>query len=311
MSVPHLVHAKGAERGPNGNILTYAAFPVVMFGGAAAGMALLASGVAPRFVNPLLVPAVFVALTVLERVHPLHTSWNTSHGDLPVDIGYFFLSSFVVLVNTAALSFLLIPLGARLAAHAPLMVWPRGWPLLAQLALALIVSEFGHYWVHRLEHETPLLWRLHAVHHSAPRLYWLNAARFHPFDLMMSGIAGFGPLILLGCPEATLVMFTLVGTIHNVFQHANVTLRIGPLNYVFSMAELHRWHHSRKVEEANANYGGHLILWDIVFGTRFLPKDREPPEDIGLSDLPRFPQTLWQQLLAPFRIDRFRSVGPN
>jgi sterol desaturase/sphingolipid hydroxylase (fatty acid hydroxylase superfamily) len=286
--------------------LTYGAFPVLMFGGAAAGLTLLSSGVAPRFVNPLLVPIVFVALTILERLHPHHASWNRSRGDLSVDIRYFFVSSAVVLVNTTALSLLLLPLGAKLADHAPFMVWPREWPLLSQLGLALVVSEFGHYWVHRLQHETAL-WRFHAVHHSAPRLYWLNAARFHPVDLMLSGIAGFGPLILLGCPEATLAMFTLVGTIHNVFQHANVKLRLGPLNYLFSMAEMHRWHHSRKLEEANANYGGHLIFWDLVFGTRFLPEDREPPEDIGLSDLPRYPTTLWKQLAAPFRWEQIQS----
>ncbi len=49
----------------------------------------------------------------------------------------------------------------------------------------MIVSEFGSYWAHRLMHERPLLWRLHAVHHSAERLYWLNAGRFHPLDTAM------------------------------------------------------------------------------------------------------------------------------
>jgi hypothetical protein len=43
-----------------------------------------------------------------------------------------------------------------------------------------------------------------------------------------------------------------------------------------------------------------LIIWDIVFGTRKLPP-RAPPEDVGFSDPPAFPQTFWPQLLAPFR----------
>ena len=67
------------------------------------------------------------------------------------------------------------------------------------------------------------------------------------------------------------------------------------------MAELHRWHHSRTVRESNANYGQNLIVWDVVFGTRFLPKDREPPEDIGIANLPAFPMTWVAQQLSPFR----------
>jgi len=287
--------------------LSYLVFPVVMFGGIGIAAAMLSAGVAPKYINPSIVGPVFVLMTILERVHPYRREWNRSHGDFWVDVGYFFVTSFTVLCTTTALNLLLIPLGGRLSHHAPFLVWPREWPLAAQVLLALLVAEFGHYWVHRLEHETPLLWRFHAVHHSAPRLYWLNAARFHPFDMMMSGVAGFGPLILLGCPEHVLAMFTLIGTIHNVFQHANIDVRLGPLNYVFSMAELHRWHHSRTVTEANANYGGHLIWWDMLFRTRFLPKDRRPPGNIGLSDLPSFPTTLVKQLVAPFRIETYRE----
>jgi hypothetical protein len=37
-----------------------------------------------------------------------------------------------------------------------------------------------------------------------------------------------------------------------------------------------------------------------------LPKDRLPPEDIGLSDQPDFPTTLLGQLASPFT-DRPRS----
>jgi sterol desaturase/sphingolipid hydroxylase (fatty acid hydroxylase superfamily) len=303
----HLPAQETAESVARPNAFSYLVFPLMMGGGIAAGVAMLGAGIAPKFLNPAIIGPVFVLMTLLERLHPYRREWNQPHGDFWVDVGYFFVTSFTVLCTTAALNFFLIPLGGRLADHAPLLVWPREWPLAPQVLLALVVAEFGHYWVHRLEHQTPLLWRFHAVHHSAPRLYWLNAARFHPFDMMMSGIAGFGPLILLGCPEHVLAMFTVIGTIHNMFQHANVDVRLGPLNYIFSMAELHRWHHSRKVEEANANYGGHLIWWDILFGTRFLPSDRKPPGNIGLSDLPSFPTTLLGQLAAPFNFERYRG----
>ena len=66
------------------------------------------------------------------------------------------------------------------------------------------------------------------------------------------------------------------------------------------MAELHRWHHSRDINEANHNYGSNCIVWDLVFGTFYWPRERPPPADVGLSDLPDFPQRLVPQLLSPF-----------
>ena len=59
-------------------------------------------------------------------------------------------------------------------------------------------------------------------------------------------------------------------------------MRFGVLNHVFATPELHRWHHSRVVEESNANYGSNVIVWDTLLGTRLRPADRAPSTDIGL-----------------------------
>jgi len=58
---------------------------------------------------------------------------------------------------------------------------------------------------------------------------------------------------------------------------------------------------SRTVSEANRNYGANLIVWDALFGTRFLPGDRLPPTEIGIADMPRFPGGWLAQLASPFR----------
>ena len=89
--------------------------------------------------------------------------------------------------------------------------------------------------------------------------------------------------------------------VHGMFQHANIDVRLGPLNWIFSMAELHRWHHSKDLQEANNNYGNNILFWDIVFGTVYWPKDRRAGKDIGLKDMPWFPQDYVNQLLSPFR----------
>jgi sterol desaturase/sphingolipid hydroxylase (fatty acid hydroxylase superfamily) len=150
-------------------------------------------------------------------------------------------------------------------------------------------------------HENAFLWRFHAAHHSAPRLYWLNAGRFHPLDLFTQQFLALTPLVLLGAGTNIIALHTLFTAAHGMFQHCNVKIHLGPLNWFFSMAELHRWHHSKHLEEANTNYGANIIWWDIVFRSRFLPGDREPPTEIGIGTLPNFPGGYWAQLLSPFR----------
>jgi hypothetical protein len=51
----------------------------------------------------------------------------------------------------------------------------------------------------------------------------------------------------------------------------------------------------------------------VVFGTRFLPKDHEPPEDIGIAGLDAFPMDYLGQLASPARWRRIQrdSAAPD
>jgi sterol desaturase/sphingolipid hydroxylase (fatty acid hydroxylase superfamily) len=106
------------------------------------------------------------------------------------------------------------------------------------------------------------------------------------------------PFILLGTNIETISMYLVFNTLHGLFQHSNIGIRLGVLNYIFSMSELHRWHHSKKIDESDRNFGNNLIIWDIVFGTFFYPKDRKVTK-IGLNN-PDYPKSYTGQLLAPF-----------
>ncbi|MCP3985918.1 MAG: sterol desaturase family protein [bacterium] len=281
-------------------------FPIGLCSTVAAAMAMMERGVAPEaaLYFPILIS--YAAVLTLERFLPLHQSWKHSRGDVHVDIGHAVVSGGVTLMLLRPLMLALtVVVAAWLSAAIPVSLWPTHWNLIAQLVLALIVGEFFLYWAHRLGHTIPLLWRFHAVHHSAPRLYGLNAARFHPVDLAISYYAPWVALVVLGADGRVLALFGLVAAVHGIFQHTNLPIRCGPLNWFFSMAELHRWHHSRVLEEANTNYGQNLIVWDVVFGTRFLPKDREPPEDVGLHGMPDFPMDYVGQVLSPIQWARF------
>jgi sterol desaturase/sphingolipid hydroxylase (fatty acid hydroxylase superfamily) len=244
-------------------------------------------------------------VAIVERFHPEHPRWKEYREDVPTDILHVVVSQGIipaaVEAGTAALVLGLALSAADLLGSA---TWPAAWPLGAQVALAMVVSQLPDYWVHRLGHTT-ILWRLHATHHSSRQLYFLNAARFHPLDTGLSAIVSLGFLLFLGAGEQVLLLVSTWIAVHGLFQHCNVRLRLGPLNWIFSMAELHRWHHSLRIEEANKNYGNNILLWDIVFGTVYWPRDRSASPDIGLAEMPDFPQTWWGQLLSPLRWDRF------
>lgn len=248
-------------------------------------------------------------VAVLERLLPYEPEWNRSRGDVKTDVVHAAVSMALVPELIKAASFgAVAAAGAAMAQRFGFGLWPTGWPVLAQAALALVVGELPQYWVHRLGHEWPLLWRLHSVHHSAPRLYWLNAARFHPLDTALQYFATTALLVLLGCPGPAIALYVVFTSLHGLFQHGNVDVRLGWQNWIFSMSELHRWHHSKTIVESNTNYGANLILWDVVFGTRFLPADRTPPGAIGITDMPDFPGSYWGQVTAPFVWKRLPRV---
>lgn len=305
--VAKLTAEQASSRAPNA--FQWSIFPVIVGTSVLSSWWLMHAGMEPALA--ILGPqfAAIVIVAVFEHVYPYHRSWNESRADVSVDarhaigIGILlaFLTPIAVSIGVAA--------GGWLSDKFGIGLWPSEWPLLAQIALVLVVGELPGYWVHRWQHQWDGLWRFHAVHHSAPRLYWLNAGRFHPIDSLMTFAPSYLLLVIMGCGEVMLAYFGLITAIHGIFQHANIQLRLGPLNWFFSMAELHRWHHSKTVYESNHNYGQTVSVWDWVFGTRFLPAGRTPPEDIGIADLHAFPMTWWAQLQSPFRWQRIKLAS--
>lgn len=287
------------------------AYPAAM----TATLALAATGLARAWPVALVVGAAGLAggalVLLLERLVPYRRRWQRSHGDVGTDLCHVLVSGPVVQALGALLAGGVTLVGAWLSARLGVTLWPSRWPPWAQLPLALLVSELGGYWLHRLEHERPLLWRLHAVHHSVPRLYFLNALRVHPLDSLLTIGLTMIPLVLLGAPEPTLALFAAYASTHMLLQHSNVDVRLGPLNWVFSMAEVHRWHHSPHPTEMSANYGGVLLVWDVVFRTRWFPRDRvvEPELVVGIPEIPDYPKGYLGQLLSPFRARLWRRPG--
>jgi sterol desaturase/sphingolipid hydroxylase (fatty acid hydroxylase superfamily) len=96
-----------------------------------------------------------------------------------------------------------------------------------------------------------------------------------------------------------LALYFVFYAINGFFQHCNIELKLGPLNYIVSGPELHRWHHSVVIGESNKNYGNNLIIWDLVFGTWYLPKT-EMVRELGLKNR-KYPLDFLSQLKTPFK----------
>ncbi len=247
------------------------------------------------------IPILFAAtaVTLLELKFPHRREWRPELSELTTDVLFMAIVqlAFPPLVGFLFTVALIEP--AR-ALDLPInQLWPHAAPLWVQALLMILVVDFLRYWLHRAAHRNKYLWRLHSVHHSVEQLYWLNTSRFHPLEKILQMSLDSLPFLLMGVDAQVLALYYIAYASNGFFQHANIRLRFGVLNYLLGTAELHRWHHSRVPVESNANYGNNVILWDLLFGTWYLPVNRDIA-NLGLQDR-AYPKSFLGLLRAPFR----------
>jgi ornithine lipid hydroxylase len=160
-------------------------------------------------------------------------------------------------------------------------------PVWLQVLVVILLVSFFRYWMHRLQHSIPFLWKFHAYHHRVTDIQASNTYVSHPVDFalrnvvifLVLGVIGFSPLALLIAVPAT--------NISGTFSHCGGDVKGGLLNYLFVTPEVHRWHHSAEVPEGygySCNYGVEFSFWDMIFGTFYLPVKNGvagQPERIG------------------------------
>ena len=273
-------------------------YPAVMTGAYALFAILRAAGaplVAATYL-PIVLTAVIIA--ACEWRWPYRAAWVPRRDEVQLDITFLAVVQ-LMLPPLVSLLFLMAIVQPARALQLPVQAWwPHAWPVWAQVVLMILAVDFLRYWLHRAAHETDLLWRLHKVHHSVEQLYWLNTSRFHPLEKALQMLMDSVPFLLMAVDPVVLSLYYLSYATNGFFQHCNIDLRYGLLNYLVGSAETHRWHHSREPREANANYGNTVIVWDLLFGTWFLPADRA----IGALGLhQRLPASFRALMAAPFR----------
>lgn len=168
-------------------------------------------------------------------------------------------------------------------------------PAWARPIAALACADFANYWLHRAQHGS-MLWPLHAIHHSSTQLEWHSALRIHPLDraLMQAGSVCF--LLLIGFPLGSLAAAAPVAFMIGVLVHVDTHRDFGQLQYLVATPTFHRWHHALHPDAQGKNFSGIFPLWDLLFGTFYLPHG-VVPRNFGISET--LPEHMGAQLLHP------------
>lgn len=237
----------------------------------------------------------FAAL--LERLLPFERRWQRADRDFPADVAHAIVN--LLVMHGAILGFAVM----RSQLGWSGLWWPSDWPFLGQVFLAGLPLDLSLYAVHRLSHRYGFLWRMHSIHHSSRRLYWLNGERRHPLHAALMAGPGLLVLGILGAPAAVVGGWFVILAVHLAFQHANLDYRVGALRYLLAVAEVHRWHHRERFEDAQVNFGEFWLVWDHLFGTFHRPSP--PLGPVGIEGDP-VPASYTAQLAFPFR-----KTGPK
>ena len=237
-------------------------------------------------------------ISLFELYFPNLQQWRPKIDDVKNDVIYMLIVQTILPKVLAFLSALILLRFVQSNDLSFSSYWPHHLPNWAQAIAMILIADFLRYWFHVASHKNSFLWRFHAVHHSPKKLYWINTGRFHPIEKAAQFVFDALPFIILGINESVLALYFVFYAVNGFYQHSNIKLKFGILNYLISTAELHRWHHSCIERESNSNYGNNTIVWDLLFGTRFLPVARNI-EKVGLKNT-NYPLSFLDQLKTPF-----------
>ena len=175
----------------------------------------------------------------------------------------------------------------------PLADLPAG----PQVLLFLLVFDFSLYWNHRLFH-SGRWWKYHAIHHAPEIVDWLSAIRVHPVNELLGNLLSLWPVLVLGFNPELVIPFGIIASFYALVVHADLDWDFGPFRHVIASPVFHRWHHSKDEAAWDKNFAALFPVWDVLFGTFYLPRGKRP-DNFGIHD--PMPKSLWGQLAQPFR----------
>ena len=230
----------------------------------------------------------------MELIAERHASWRMNRTEFATDTFYLLLDTFAIGWFTEKLAD--DPLGALKQHWGITTLWAQHLPFVGQVALVIFLVEFGQYWMHRLMHNHPLFWSVHAPHHHITQLNAMKGEVGNPIELFLISLSVVALFDL--SPAAEFCAFNILGVV-STFAHANVRWE-PPRWYAFFFVTIrnHSLHHSVPYEDTRCNYANSLIMIDRVLGTF---RDGEA-ELVGQDQRRRL--SVWEQFVFPLRMLR-------
>ena len=181
-----------------------------------------------------------------------------------------------MLSQTSAAFTHLLRIGIYTAVFEHVALWRDDafWTSLPGWLLALVFYDFCYYWLHRMGHESAVLWAAHAVHHQSQD-YNLSTALRQTSSGALLGWVFYVPMALAGVPPLVFGVVALIDLLYQFWVHTEQVGKLGWFDRWFCCPSNHRVHHAVNDAYLDKNYGGILILWDRLFGTFKDEDDRE------------------------------------
>jgi sterol desaturase/sphingolipid hydroxylase (fatty acid hydroxylase superfamily) len=247
-------------------------------------------------VSPVVIVAAGIILVLLERRFPY------DRGQRFLRDGFFTDLVFYTIIQNYVLAVVISAVINRIDAGTGLsrLHLVSGWPIAVQVIFFVVTHDLYIYWFHRWQHNNTFLWRLHEAHHSAKQVDWLAGARSHCFEILINQTVEFAPMVLLGAPPEVPLIKVMVSAVWGMYIHSNIDVHTGRLQWVINGPEAHRWHHATDLEPPGMNFSTKIALWDFLFGTAYLPRDKRKPTRYGLTYV-QFPRGYLRQNLFAFR----------
>lgn len=213
------------------------------------------------------------------------------------DLLYFLISSVMV----QSLTFLSLAPSKFILANtqfSSMQALIAGQPLWLQFMEIMFLTDFVQYWLHRLFHQVPFLWRFHAIHHSAQKLDWLAGSRMHFVEIIFLRSLTVIPMNILGFEQSVIYAYLITVYLYSTYIHSNLKFDIEWLKPVIVTPRFHHWHHGIEKEAIDINFAIHFPLFDRLFGTYYMPEGRWP-SGYGVANKP-VPSGYLKQFAYPF-----------
>ena len=159
-------------------------------------------------------------------------------------------------------------------------------PLVLAVPLTLLAMDLTNFLRHWVQHNVPLLWRLHRLHHSDTQIDLATALRFHPLEALFTSLCHLTMVVLLGLPFEGVVLYLVAEVLFDFWEHGNLRTprRLAGLQDWIVTPPVHRIHHEAHAAHRSVNYGTLFTAWDRLAGTFVAAVPTRPEGRYGLHD---------------------------